>query len=110
MAGSAELGHALVDALVAVEREVFGGELFFGFGEGMVFEEDGAEDHLFGGDVGWEAGVGTEGLGVTGGGGHGFQFTKKLGWAVCGYSEGIVRNGQVGAGKFGLRLAGYHGL
>jgi hypothetical protein len=47
-----KLGHALVDAAVRVEGEIVGGELFFGFGERLVLEQDGAEDHLFGGDVG----------------------------------------------------------
>jgi hypothetical protein len=40
---------------VRVEREVVGGELFFGLGEGLVFKQDGAEDGAFGVDVRREA-------------------------------------------------------
>jgi len=57
---------------VRVEGEILRRELFFGFGEGVVLEQDGAEDHFFGGDVGREACVESE----AGGGSHDIQFTK----------------------------------
>ena len=50
-----EVDHDAVDALVGVEREVFGAELGGGVGDGDGVEQHGAEDGDFGLDGGRQA-------------------------------------------------------
>ena len=65
-AGVDELAHAREDALVGIEREVFGLDAFSGFVIGGVFEQDRAEDGALGVDAGGQAAF----KGDVGGGGH----------------------------------------
>ena len=64
--GVDELAHAREDALVRVEREIFGGDALGGLVVGGVFEQDGAEDRALGVDAGGQAAF----KGDVWGGGH----------------------------------------
>ena len=79
-----EVDHDAVDALVGVEREVFGAELGGGVGDGDRVEQHGAEDRDLGLDRGGEAVVHR---GDRAEAGHAVKFTRvkgsgELGWDV----------------------------